>query len=120
MNEGGKRIVVGVDGSPSSHQTLRRAARQAKLTGASLQVIICWEYPTSFGWAPPYPTDFDPGRDAKCTLEVTVAEVLGDDPVIEHPIELSVMPAMPTVTATVMSRRHAADLNATWSPTSYP
>ena len=62
MNEGGEGIVVGVDGSPSSHQTLRWAARQAKLTGASPQVIICWEYPTSYGWAPPYPTDFEPGE----------------------------------------------------------
>jgi nucleotide-binding universal stress UspA family protein len=86
---GGERIVVGVDGSPSSLQTLRWAARQAKLTGASLQVITCWEYPTSYGWAPPYPADFDPGGAAKRTLEVTVAEVLGDDPGVD--IELSVV-----------------------------
>ena len=78
MNKGGERIVVGVDGSPSSHQALRWAARQAKLTGASLQVVTSWEYPTSYGWAPPYPADFDPAGDAKRDLEMTVAEVLGD------------------------------------------
>jgi len=83
------RIVVGVDGSPSSHQTLRWAARQAKLTGASLQVIMCWEYPTSYGWAPPYPAEFDPAGDAKRDLEATVAEVLGDRP--DFDIELTVV-----------------------------
>jgi len=81
MNESGERIVVGVDGSPSSHQALRWAARQARLTGASLQVITCWEFPTSLSWLPPNPSDFDAlRRDAKRTLEQTVADVLGDDP----------------------------------------
>ncbi|MDR3648705.1 MAG: universal stress protein [Acidimicrobiales bacterium] len=93
MNEGGERIVVGVDGSLSSHRTLRWAARQAKLTGASLQVVTCWEYPTSYGWAPPYPADFDPGGDAKRILEVTVAEALGDDPGID--IDLTVVEGRP-------------------------
>jgi nucleotide-binding universal stress UspA family protein len=83
MEDGGDtdpRIVVGVDGSPPSCEALRWAARQAKLTGASLQVITCWEFPVSYGWAPPYPADFDPAEDARRTLEVTVAEVLGKDP----------------------------------------
>lgn len=46
------RIVVGVDGSAESVQALRWAARQAELTGAELQVISAWEYPSFYGWAP--------------------------------------------------------------------
>jgi len=84
MNDGGERIVVGVDGSPQSRQALRWAARQAKLTGASLQVITCWEFPTAMSWLPPNPSDFEAiQRDAKRTLEQTVADVLGDDPDID-------------------------------------
>jgi len=83
------RIVVGVDGSPSSRQALRWAARQAKLTGASLQVITCWEFP-AMSWLPPNPSDFDPIReDARHDLEVTVAEVLGDDPGLD--VDLTVV-----------------------------
>ncbi len=81
MNEAGGRIVVGVDGSPSSHQALRWAAHMAKLTGESLQVVSCWESPTTEIWE--IPPAFDSGDDARRTLEDTVAEVLGDDPGID-------------------------------------
>jgi nucleotide-binding universal stress UspA family protein len=83
------RIVVGVDGSRSSCQALRWAARQAKLTGASLEVVACWEFPTAYGWVPQYPAGFDPSGDARRALEGTVAEVLGEDPGVE--IGLSVV-----------------------------
>jgi len=72
------RIVVGVDGSPSSIRALRWAADQARLTGARLQVLTAWEFPTSYGWVPPYPPDFDPSGDARRSLEEAVAEALGD------------------------------------------
>ena len=54
---------------------------------ASLQVITCWESPTTYVWA--IPPAFDSGDDAKRTLEETVAEVLGDDPGID--IDLTVV-----------------------------
>ena len=75
-----RRIVVGVDSSPSSKNALRWAAHQAKLTGATLEVVITWEYPISFGWSPPYPADFDPQADAQRALDHTVQEVLGSAP----------------------------------------
>ena len=81
MYEGGERIVVGVDGSPSSHQALRWAAHMAKLTGASLQVIACWESPATEIWE--IPPAFDSGDSARRTLQETVAEVLGYDPGID-------------------------------------
>jgi nucleotide-binding universal stress UspA family protein len=48
------RIVVGVDGSPSSRTALRWAVRQAELTHATLDAVIAWQYPVNFGafgWA---------------------------------------------------------------------
>jgi len=73
-------IVVGVDGSEASKRALRWAADQAKLIGAELKVVTTWEYPPTLGWAPPYPSDFDPDADARKALSATVAEVLGADP----------------------------------------
>ncbi|MGH3415166.1 MAG: universal stress protein [Actinocrinis sp.] len=59
-----KRIVVGVDGSESSVQALRWAARLAELTGASVEAVTAWDFPPFYGaggWAPAiedvYPTD---------------------------------------------------------------
>ena len=73
-------IVVGVDGSESSKRALRWAADQAKLVGAELVVVTTWEYPPTLGWAPPYPSDFDPNEDARKALTETVNGVLGPDP----------------------------------------
>jgi nucleotide-binding universal stress UspA family protein len=49
------RIVAGVDGSPSSIDALRWAIRQAMLTGAAVDAVAAWHYPSTaggFGWAP--------------------------------------------------------------------
>jgi nucleotide-binding universal stress UspA family protein len=51
----GGRIVVGVDGSPSSKAALKWAVRQAALTGSTVEAVIAWHYPTmygGYGWAP--------------------------------------------------------------------
>jgi nucleotide-binding universal stress UspA family protein len=55
MSESGTRarIVVGVDGSEGSKQALSWAARQARFTGAALEVIIAWDYPATYGSEPP-------------------------------------------------------------------
>lgn len=69
------RVVVGVDGSESSRSALQWAARQAHMTGARLEVVITWELPVSFGWLPPYPSDFNPAEDAQRTLDAEVKTV---------------------------------------------
>jgi nucleotide-binding universal stress UspA family protein len=77
------RIVVGVDGSDASRQALRWAARQAQLTGGRLDVVITWELPTSFGWVPPYPADFNPAGDAQRAADDEVRSALVDYPGVE-------------------------------------
>jgi nucleotide-binding universal stress UspA family protein len=43
------RIVVGVDGSPSSQAALRWAVRQAELTGGSVDAVLAWQIPAVAG-----------------------------------------------------------------------
>jgi nucleotide-binding universal stress UspA family protein len=71
----GGRIVVGCDGSPSSADALEWAAKQAQLTGSSLEVIMTWQWPPSLGWSVPVPDDFDPESDVQLALEEAVTPV---------------------------------------------
>jgi nucleotide-binding universal stress UspA family protein len=50
VGDGRHRIVVGVDGSDSSKAALAWAMQQARLTGASLEAVIAWHYPTTYGY----------------------------------------------------------------------
>ena len=77
--DGRHRIVVGVDGSEGSENALRWAARQAELTGATLEVVTGWEYPAFYGWAPAIPDDVDFGHYAESALEQALDEVFGAD-----------------------------------------
>jgi nucleotide-binding universal stress UspA family protein len=70
------RIVVGVDGSEGSKNALRWAARQASLTGATLEAVIGWEYPAFYGWAAAIPDDLDYDKLAEHALDVALDEVL--------------------------------------------
>ncbi len=56
----GKRIVVGVDGSPSAQAALVWAIRQAELTGATVEAVLAWHYPIMIhraAWALVTPQD---------------------------------------------------------------
>jgi nucleotide-binding universal stress UspA family protein len=67
---GGRRIVVGIDGSTNSTAALEWAARQAELTGCTLEVITTWEWPVAFGVAFSYvPPDYNPSADAQQILD---------------------------------------------------
>ena len=80
MDEQGQRIVVGVDGSESSKAALRWAIRQAKLTGASVDAVTAWRYPTGHGWAPIADGEPDFETEAKKTLIEALGEVSGLEP----------------------------------------
>jgi len=77
--DGQGRIVVGIDGSASSVRALRWAARQAEVTGATLEVIITWQYPVFYGWVPAYPDDLDLDQLAQQALTKALDEVFGPD-----------------------------------------
>jgi nucleotide-binding universal stress UspA family protein len=45
------------------------------MTGWLLQVITTWEWPTSFGWAFPLPTDYSPKGEAQTLVDEAVAKL---------------------------------------------
>lgn len=76
------RIVVGVDGSQPSLNALEWAARQAEFTGATLEAVTTWEWPSSYGWTPPWPEDWNPGTDAQKVLDEALERVRRSHPSI--------------------------------------
>ena len=71
------RIVVGVDGSPSSEQALHWAAHQARLTGQELHAVTAWNFPVNYGVAPF--TDFDAEQNSREILQKAVENTLPED-----------------------------------------
>ena len=67
------RIVVGVDGSPASVEALRWATRQAQLTGDSVEAVIAWQPPTTYGYEF-FADTLDYAEVARTTLETAVGE----------------------------------------------
>jgi nucleotide-binding universal stress UspA family protein len=72
-HSGGGRIVVGVDGSPSSIAAVRRGLTIATALDVPLQVVSAWSYPIGLGYFPP---DYMPGQDAEDDLDAIIATVL--------------------------------------------
>ncbi|GGJ06800.1 universal stress protein [Streptomyces brasiliensis] len=73
----GPRVVVGVDGSPSSHAALRWAVRYADLIGGGVDAVAAWELAGMYGWsAPAVDTDFDE-EIARQQLTQELTETLG-------------------------------------------
>jgi nucleotide-binding universal stress UspA family protein len=77
------RIVAGFDGSDSSNEALAWAVRQALLTDSTLELVMTWEWPNSYGWAVPIPDDFDPEADVRKVLDTAVAGILADQPEVK-------------------------------------
>ena len=65
--DGEGKVVVGVDGSDSSVEALRLAARLAPGLGARVHAVACWHFPEMYaGYIPP---DFE-------AFEATAAKIL--------------------------------------------
>ena len=100
-SDGSRRIVVGVDGSPSSKAALRWAICQAELSGAVVEAVTAWWYPSGFGLAGAPGDAADSADDAEKTLTVALGEVSGLDPAVVvrpriiqgHPAEVLVREA---------------------------
>ncbi|WP_345574832.1 universal stress protein [Streptomyces prasinosporus] len=60
------RVVVGVDGSPTSYTALRWADRHARTVGGAVEAICVWDTPSSRGWSGPA---IDPGFDLEQARE---------------------------------------------------
>ena len=99
------RIVVGVDGSPSSINALGWAVEQADRTGAALDVLMTWEWPQSYGWSM-VPNDFEPARDCEKVLDDALGPIRRAHP--EIPIRSSVLEGHPAPLLVEASR--GADL----------
>jgi nucleotide-binding universal stress UspA family protein len=56
------RIVVGIDGSAASIDALDWAGRQAALTHSTLEIIMTWDWPTTYGWAMYFPEGYNPSE----------------------------------------------------------
>jgi nucleotide-binding universal stress UspA family protein len=74
QRSGSGRIVVGVDGSPSSEEALRWAVEQARLTGQPVHALTSWTYPLDYG--APEIDSIDWEGNSTGVLENTVAKVL--------------------------------------------
>jgi nucleotide-binding universal stress UspA family protein len=68
-------VVVGVDGSEASKDSLAWAGRYARLTGATLHAVTAWQYPAELAFGTVLP-DVDPEGDAWRLLMEAVGEVL--------------------------------------------
>jgi nucleotide-binding universal stress UspA family protein len=100
------RIVVGIDGSGSSLRALDWAGGQAQLTGARLEVLVAWSWPTNYGWSAPFPEGYDPEVAVNEMLEGVVADLARDFP--EVVVEPAVVESHPAVALVEASRE--ADL----------
>jgi nucleotide-binding universal stress UspA family protein len=86
--QSGHRIVVGTDGSASSVEALEWGAHQAELTGFTLEAIMTWEWPTSYGVPYFLPPDYDPEADARRALEETLAPIRVAHPAVDISAEV--------------------------------
>ena len=84
MNNPEAKVVVGVDGSDSSVQALRLAARLAPALNARIHAVACWHFPQIYaGYVPP---DFEAFEGA---ARQTLAEALGKAFGPDAPVEIT-------------------------------
>lgn len=89
------RIVIGVDGSPSSIHALKWAFGQAILTGGTIDAVCAWHYPSAYGFAVPDCADYQ--ALAEETVSKAIAEARnadhGYDAVPVRPVVVKARPA---------------------------
>jgi nucleotide-binding universal stress UspA family protein len=67
-------IVVGVDGSPESVKATAWAANQARATGGSLELLIVWARPMSYG-LPLVVGGYNPEQEAQEVVDKTATGI---------------------------------------------
>ncbi|MFE0458809.1 universal stress protein [Kitasatospora sp. NPDC058965] len=106
QDEPQRRIVVGVDGSPSSIDALRWAVDQARSSGASIEAITAWQYPVSTGWSVPIAADEDLAGMALKVLDDVVARATDPD----RPVEIHPRVVQGDTVACLLEAARSADL----------
>ncbi len=109
-----RRIVVGVDGSPSSMAALRWAILHAELNGCAVEAVTAWRLPSSFGFTAAMDRAADFEGDARKILadalnEVSSVEsdvIIRSSVVAGHPAEMLVRAARGADMLVVGSRGH--------------
>ena len=76
--QSGRRIVVGVDGSPASLGALEWAVGQGALTGAVVEAVTAWHFPATYGGYP-IVAQVDWHSNAQTIQDIAVKEALGDE-----------------------------------------
>jgi nucleotide-binding universal stress UspA family protein len=122
--DGMARIVVGVDGSPSSRAALRWAVRQARLTGATVDAVIAWQIPVvlqNYSWAPIYVEEAgDFAADARKRIDAVISAEVdpADSPLVRsqvvhgHPAQVLLAAAAGADLLVVGSRGHGGFADA--------
>jgi nucleotide-binding universal stress UspA family protein len=67
-------IVVGVDGSPESVKAIAWGAEQARATGGSLELVIVWARPMSYG-LPLVVGGYNPEQEAQDVVDKVAAGI---------------------------------------------
>jgi len=88
MMTGISLIIVGVDGSESSHAALQWAYDEAAHHSASLNVVTTWSAPVlpmspPYGSMPPEGYESQPERDARAQLKELTAELAARTPAVD-------------------------------------
>jgi nucleotide-binding universal stress UspA family protein len=76
-NTSAGRIVVGMDGSPSSIEALKWADRVGTALDVPIDVVISWEWPVNYGVVM-IPPNWQPDVDAKNALTEACDAAFGD------------------------------------------
>ena len=69
------RVVVGFDGSEAATAALEWVADLAESTGAEVEVVSTWSWPSGYGASLVVPTEYDPERDAEDLVARAVEDV---------------------------------------------
>ena len=80
VDDGGPRVVVALDGSPSSVQALRQGARMAEALGLLLTMVTVWRRFDLYSGYLGGPLDPDAESTARATQATAVAAVFGRTP----------------------------------------
>jgi nucleotide-binding universal stress UspA family protein len=89
QQESGGRIVVGVDGSPSSKAALTWAVRQAGATGASVEAVIAWHYPAMVAGVPFAPVELLGGSNYRDNAAKVLSDAISETVDPDGPVKVS-------------------------------